>query len=73
MRLCAVGPCPHCGFIQAFFTSYKTRTCTRCGKRFEIRKTNWMKSGLSPKRARQYLERLRGKNKRMPGRFVRKA
>lgn len=29
-----VAQCPHCGEIQAFYASYKSKLCNRCGRKF---------------------------------------
>ncbi|MDT7886007.1 MAG: DUF1922 domain-containing protein [Thermoproteota archaeon] len=34
-----VAECPNCGEILAFYASYKTKLCTRCGKRFDVLKS----------------------------------
>ncbi|HLI47036.1 MAG TPA: DUF1922 domain-containing protein [Geobacterales bacterium] len=31
-----VAKCPNCGEIQAFYAHYKTRMCSRCGKKFNV-------------------------------------
>ncbi|MFP3190449.1 MAG: DUF1922 domain-containing protein [Thermoproteota archaeon] len=33
-----VGQCPSCGEIQAFYVYFKTKICSRCGKKFRTDK-----------------------------------
>jgi ribosomal protein S27AE len=31
-----VAKCPNCGEIMAFYAHYKSKVCTRCGKKFLV-------------------------------------
>lgn len=34
-----ISECPYCKEILAFYVTYKTKLCTRCGKRFDVSKS----------------------------------
>lgn len=72
VRRCAVVCCPHCGRLQASFTRYKTHTCSHCGRRFNVRKVRWLRSGLTPREAREYIRRL-GERRVRVLRFMKRA
>jgi len=56
-----VAKCPNCGEIQAFYAHYKTKVCTRCGKKFIV--ANSIQYGLFENAyiASEYVKKLKMK------------
>ncbi len=51
--------CPNCGEIQATESRFRTKTCSKCGRRFEIFKAKVLASSDNAYEATKYTIRLK--------------
>lgn len=54
-----VAKCPNCGEIMAFYAKYKTKLCTRCGKKFIVANSKIYASFDNALKASEYVKKLK--------------